>query len=172
MSHLPQSDWILAGRFVDRDLPSAEAARVESRMANDPQFAAAVETLRQQSDLFRGLPTFKPSTDLKERTVQASLDQVKAIMGAWPIEETDQVSSVSAAPSANSFDWKSTVALVASLAGVFLIGSMLWTSQMKPQNGNVAMTTDAAEPVGSEGPLVDAAPAEQALGKGLSLIHI
>jgi len=123
MSNLAQSDWILAERFVDGDLPAAEAAQVESRIASDAEFAAAVEETRRQSSLFSALPNFKPPEDLRDRTLQGSLDQVKAIMGAWPMEN----SSGTVTPArAEKFDWKSTLALVASLAGVLVIGTMLW----------------------------------------------
>jgi len=86
MSNLPQSDLILAGRFVDGDLPAHEATQAEARIVKDATFAAAVEQIRNQSFLLGKLPKFKPSDDLADRTLQASLDQVKAIMGAWPIE--------------------------------------------------------------------------------------
>lgn len=150
MSNLPQSDWILAGRFVDHDLSSAEAAQTESRIATDPQFAAAVEELRHQSNLFSDLPNFKPTDDLKERTVQASLDQVKAFMGAWPIEQRNELSGDSGSASAsaaatNSFDWKSAAALVASLAGVLIIGTMLWPSHSTTHDANVAMESAPVE---------------------------
>ena len=124
MSNLAKSDWILAERFVDGDLPAAEVAQVKSRISADAEFAAAVEETRQQSSLFSALPNFKASDDLRDRTVQASLDQVKAIMGAWPVENNAATTTKPA--SVDRFDWKSTVALVASLAGVLVIGTMLW----------------------------------------------
>ena len=143
MSNLPQSDWILAGRFVDGDLSSAETAQAESRIANDVQFAAAVDEIRQQSNLFSQLPTFKPAEDLQERTLQGSLDQVRAIMGVWPPEESNPTATTVSKTSSDSFDWKSAAALVASLAGVVLIGSMLWPRSLPTGDSNVAMETTA-----------------------------
>ena len=143
MSNLPQSDWILAGRFVDGDLSSAETAQAESRIANDVQFAAAVDEIRQQSNLFSQLPTFKPAEDLQERTLQGSLDQVRAIMGVWPPEESNPIATTVSKASSDSFDWKSAAALVASLAGVVLIGSMLWPGSLPTGDSNVAMETTA-----------------------------
>ena len=46
MSNLSQSDLILAGRFVDGDLPAHDAAQAEARIAKDADFAAAVEQIR------------------------------------------------------------------------------------------------------------------------------
>jgi len=145
MSNLPQSDWILAGRFVDGDLPAREAAAAESRIKSDTEFAAAVEEIRAQSSLMSGLPNFKPSEDLADRTLQASLDQVKAIMGVWPIEQSaNTVTPPAKQTSSDSFDWKSTAALVASLAGVLVVGAMLWQNN-QPSSSNVAMSEVAAE---------------------------
>ncbi len=146
MSNLQQSDLILAGRYVDGDLPVHEVAAAESRIASDADFAAAVEQIRGQSSLMKGLPTFKPSEDLAERTLQASIDQVKAVVGAWPVESEDKtVAPVSSLPT-SSFDWKSTVALAASLAGVFLIGNMLWQN-WNGSESNMAMSESSAPPV-------------------------
>ena len=61
MSNLSQSDLILAGRFVDGDLPAHEAAQAKARVAKDASFAAAVEQIRDQSSLLERLPKFKPS---------------------------------------------------------------------------------------------------------------
>ena len=140
MSNLSQSDLILAGRFVDGDLPAHEAAQAESRIAKDADFAAAVEQIRDQSSLLGRLPKFKASDDLADRTLQASMDQVKAIMGAWPIENDGDVSKSTINPEASikSFDWKSTAALIASLAGVFMIGTMLW--QNSQPDSDLAMS--------------------------------
>jgi hypothetical protein len=143
MSNLQQSDWILAGRFVDGDLPRREAAAVESRMKSDAEFAAAVSEIRAQSNLIGGLPRFKPSEDLADRTLQTSLDQVKAIMGAWPIESSTVAASPERSATQDSFDWKSTAALVASLAGVLMIGVMLWQNNNRSASG-VAMTGTAS----------------------------
>jgi len=127
MSNLSQSDLILAGRFVDGDLPAHEAAQAESRIAKDADFAAAVEQIRDQSALLGRLPGFTPPEDLADRTLQASMDQVKAFMGAWPIESDVEKVAVAAGNSTSKpFDWKSTATLIASLAGVFVIGMMLW----------------------------------------------
>ena len=136
MSNLSQSDLILAGRFVDGDLPAHEAAQAESRIAKDADFAAAVEQIRDQSSLLGRLPKFTPSDDLADRTLQTSIDQVKAINGAWPVES--EVEKVTVASGTSSFDWKSTAALIASLAGVFTIGAMLWLNS-QPNESNVAM---------------------------------
>ena len=145
MSNLPQSDWILAGRFVDGDLPTAEAAQAESRIATDAEFAAAVDEIRQQSNLFSQLPTFKPSDDLQQRTLQASVDQVRAIMGVWPPEAAvNPAATTVTKASSDSFDWKSAAALVAALAGVVLIGSMLWPGSLRPGDTGVAMNTAPA----------------------------
>lgn len=129
MSNLSQSDLILAGRFVDGDLPAHDAAQAEARIAKDADFAAAVEQIRDQRSLLGRLPKFAPPEDLADRTLQASMDQVKAIMGAWPIEsdiEKVTVAAGSGDSTSKPFDWKSTAALIASLAGVFMIGTMLW----------------------------------------------
>ncbi len=139
MSNLPQSDWILAGRYVDGDLSAPESAKVKSRIDSDEDFAAAVEEIRTQSSLFGSLPNFAPAEDLEDRTLQASLDQVKAIMGAWPIENSDAKVSIANRESIDSFDWKSTAALVASLAGVLMIGAMLWQDRFGGSSDNVAM---------------------------------
>ena len=138
MSNLSQSDLILAGRFVDGDLDAHEAAQAEGRMAKDSDFAAAVGQIREQSSLLGRLPKFKPSDDLADRTLQASMDQVKAIMGAWPIESDGEKTSVSPKAVEKSFDWKSTAALITSLAGVFMIGAMLW--QTRDAESNMAMS--------------------------------
>lgn len=156
MSNLPQSDWILAGRFVDGDLSATEAAAAKSRIDSDEDFAAAVEEIRAQSNLFGRLPNFEPSEDLEDRTLQASLDQVKAIMGAWPIESSEGSVTLSKHESADSFDWKSTAALAASLAGIFLIGAMLW--QTMPGGSNLAMERAGAP-----------APSSQVMGKAADL---
>ena len=148
MSNLSQSDLILAGRFVDGDLPAHEAAQAEVRIAKDADFAAAVEQLRDQSALLGRLPEFTPSSDLADRTLQASMDQVKAIMGAWPIESNDQKVSVPQAAD-KTFDWKSTAALLASLAGLVVVGAMLLQNNIGGES-NVAMsepTMSAAAPI-------------------------
>lgn len=129
MSNLSQSDLILAGRFVDGDLPAHEAAQAESRIAKDADFAAAVEQIRDQSSLLGRLPKFKPSDDLADRTLQASMDQVKAIMGVWPIESDEQKVALASKAPEKSFDWKSTAALLASLAGLFVVGAILWQTR-------------------------------------------
>jgi len=139
MSNLPQSDLILAGRFVDGDLPADETAQVEVRISKDADFAAAVEQIRNQSSLLGRLPRFTPSDDLADRTLQASMDQVKAIMGAWPIESAANEKTTLAPEAAEKpFDWKSTVALVASLAGVLMLGAMLWQNNFAGEE-NMAM---------------------------------
>ena len=141
MSNLSQSDLILAGRFVDGDLPAHEAAQAESRIAKDADFATAVEQIRDQSALLGRLPGFTPPEDLADRTLQASMDQVKAFMGAWPIEsdvEKVTVAAGSGDSTSKPFDWKSTAALIASLAGVFMIGTMLW--QNSQPDSDLAMS--------------------------------
>ena len=140
MSNLQQSDLILAGRYVDGDLSAQEVAAAESRIASDRDFATAVEQIRKQSSLISGLPKFKPVDDLADRTLQASMDQVKAIMGAWPIENAEsELTPADTHSSSDSVDWKSTAALVASLAGVFLVGTMLWQS-WNGSESNMAMS--------------------------------
>ena len=143
MSKLQQSDLILAGRYVDGELPAHEIAAAESRIASDPEFSAVVEQIRQQSAVFELLPNFKPSDDLADRTLAASMDQVKAIMGAWPIEQDDaKVTPASELPASRS-DWKSTAALVASLAGVVLFGMILWQNNNPSKDSSFAMSPSA-----------------------------
>jgi len=156
MSNLSQSDLILAGRFVDGDLPAHEAARAKARISRDADFAAAVEQIRDQSSLLGRLPKFKPADDLADRTLQASMDQVKAIMGAWPIESESEKTTVTPSESAKPFDWKSTAALVASLAGVFMVGVMLWQNNFSGDS-NMAMSESPAMPVASRGRVDDMA---------------
>ena len=80
MNKPTQSDSILAASFVDGELSPAEATAVEDRIKSDADFAAIVSMLREQSDAFKLLPKFEPAGDLAERTLQVSVDQVKAIM--------------------------------------------------------------------------------------------
>ena len=161
MSNLQQSDLILAGRYVDGDLSAHEVAAAESRIATDADFAAAVEQIRQQSSLMKGLPKFKPTDDLADRTLQASMDQVKAFMGAWPVESSEEsVTSTPSKtqPSSDGVDWKSTAALVASLAGMFLIGTMIWQS-WNGSESNIAMNEAPAPTVSAKaGPDVASKP--------------
>ena len=125
MSKLQQSDLILAGRYVDGDLSAQEATATKSRIASDADFAAAVEQIRNQSSLLSELPKFQPADDLADRTLDASMDQVQAIMGAWPVEIENETTVAAKSTPAQSFDWKSTAALVASLASVIMLGVIL-----------------------------------------------
>ena len=139
MSNLQQSDLILAGRYVDGDLPAQEVAAVESRIGSDAKFSAAVDSIRHQSTALNLLPQFKPSDDLADRTLQASMDQVRAIMGAWPIEDADSKPIPKSELPLNNSDWKSTVALIASLAGVVMLGMILWQNNNGSGNSGIAM---------------------------------
>ncbi|QEG24639.1 hypothetical protein [Mariniblastus fucicola] len=136
---LSQSDLILAGRFVDGDLPAHENAAAELRCGSDSEFAAAVEQIRSQSNLLKRLPKFQPADDLADRTLQASMDQVKAIMGAWPVESEVEETAPAANVAGKAFEWKSTVALIASLAGVVMVGAMLWQNNQGSES-NIAMS--------------------------------
>lgn len=136
MSNLQQSDLILAGRYVDGDLPAQEVAAVESRIGSDSEFSAVVDRIRHQSTALNLLPQFKPSDDLADRTLQASMDQVRAIMGAWPIEDADSKPIPKSELPLNNSDWKSTIALIASLAGVVMLGMILWQNNNGSDSGN------------------------------------
>lgn len=145
MSKLQQSDLILAGRYVDGELPAHETAAAESRIASDPEFSAAVDRIRVQSAAFKLLPNFKPAEDLSDRTLSASMDQVKAIMGAWPIEQDEDAKTTPTAErSVARSDWKSTVALIASLAGVVMLGMILWQNNNPALDSNFAMNSSPA----------------------------
>ena len=146
MSNLPQSDWILAGRYVDGDLSTRESTEAESRIKSDAAFAAAVEEIRTQSSLISRLPRFEPSDDLADRTLQTSLDQVQAIMGAWPVESTTGLGNSSSSSADSSFDWKSAAAVVTALAGCLVIGAMLWQNNTIPSDV-ARKATVAAAPV-------------------------
>ena len=159
MSNLQQSDLILAGRYVDGDLSAHEVTAAESRIASDADFAAAVEQIRQQSFLIKDLPGFKPADDLADRTLQASMDQVKAIMGAWP-PESEQEKATPASQNSNTFDWKSAAAIAASLAGLFLLGSIIWQGQNGSESPVAVKEAPAWTPVDVPGLAMEQAPKE------------
>lgn len=151
MSELQQSDLILAGSFVDGELTAEQRVAVENRLQTDPVFAAAVERLQTQRSLMKRLPKFQPTEELADQTLQASLDQVQAILGKWPFEsESDSESSSEfeatekvSLPSdgQDAFNWKSFIAIATTLAGVLFLSVMLWPGDGGTQsNSNVAMT--------------------------------
>lgn len=142
MSELQQSDLILAGSFVDGELSSDRRIDVENRIQTDPVFAAAVEQLRAQRSLLRRLPKFEPNEELADQTLRASMDQVQAIVGMWPVESQSNSPEVVSLASdrQESFNWKSFVVVAATLAGVLFLGVMMWPGDGgAPSSSGVAM---------------------------------
>ena len=179
MSELSQSDLILAGGYIDGELSDEQCAVVESRLKTDAEFSKAVVELQRQSSILKRLPKFRPSEELADQTLQASIDQVQAIMGKWPFESSsnedgkvllehsadgdsadgDSANWTSAnrdSVNGDSFNWRSFAALAATLAGVLFLGAMLWPKQ--DLGTNVAMSPETEVGRNDDG-IIAAAPA-------------
>ncbi len=142
MNKPTQSDSILAASYVDGELSSADVATVEARIKSDTEFASVVEHLRLQSEAFRALPKFEPASDLAERTLQASVDQVKAIMGHWPVEEGEPACDVVAVSKYEGSNWKSIAALVMSLAGLLFLAVNLWPDSVGSSSSDTVASNE------------------------------
>lgn len=146
---ISQSDHILAASFVDGELSPAEVSRVESRINSDQEFASVVADLRQQSAAFKSLPIYQPASDLADRTLQASVDQVQAIMGHWPGTDEEADSDRDLVPArASQSNWKSVAALIVSLAGLALLALTYWPQafEKSPSFAGVASHDAVSEP--------------------------
>lgn len=150
MNKPTQSDSILAASYVDGELSPSEVTAVEERIRSDAQFAEIVSLLREQSDAFKVLPRFEPAADLADRTLQASVDQVQAIIGHWPVDETQPANEVAAVTTSSSGNWKSIAALAMSLAGLLALTMTLWPDSLgQPAGDGVVASKDADSPDGS-----------------------
>ena len=75
------SDEELASAWIDGELGDDAMQQVSQRMESDPDFARLVSLLSEQSQLFKSLPVYRPSTGFADRVVDSSISQVKAIVG-------------------------------------------------------------------------------------------
>ena len=128
MSNQPHSNEQLASLLIDGRLTGADLASANERLASDTEFADEVAALRAQRELFATLPKFRTPADFSDRALEASVDQVRAIVGELNFYQSQSVESAyagSVTPGStersSAYTWRTAIMAVASLAGMILL---------------------------------------------------
>jgi len=112
----PTPDHELLSAYLDDELSPEDRARVEERLATDPEYAATLEAFRDQQMRLQSLP--KGSINVRQRVMDAIGDESISTVAAADVGSNE-------AQSARRFNpW-----VLVSLAALLLLGAFLFVSE-------------------------------------------